>query len=423
LRALRNANYRRYFAGQTVSMTGTWMQAMVQSWLVYRLSHSGAWLGAIAICQQVPAFFMSPLAGVIADHADRRKALIWVEAVSMLQAFLLTALVVSGRVELWHVAALSVVLGLASAFDMTLRHSLTVDLVGKQDLISAISLNSIIINGSRILGPSLAGVLIVTIGEAGCFFVNGVSYFATILTLLPMRMAHAPSAEERARAPFRRERLLAEIREAAAYAWKTRAIRGLLLVSMLISLIAAPYTQLLPVFAKVVLGGNEGTLATLSAIAGLGGVSGVLVLSSRLARQTGPRLPRALALCLVLLGASLAGLGASHSLLPSSLSLFGLAFFLMGIFPAINNSIQQQVHDRLRGRVLSLYTMTFLGTAPIGALGLGWACDRLGPEATTVAAGLLLAAAGAAYLFSRAQRAQTQRETSAAATPPLQSGS
>lgn len=185
-RALRNSSYRFYFSGQLVSVIGNGMQMMVQGWLVYRLTHSAWWLGFVAACSQIPAFLISPLAGVIADQGDRRRILIWVQILGMVQSFLLAALVFVGTIEPWQVALLSAVSGLLNAFEITTRHTFSVDLVGREDLTSAISLNSATINGSRVLGPAFGGALLAPLGEAGCFFLNGLTFLAAIYGLIAM---------------------------------------------------------------------------------------------------------------------------------------------------------------------------------------------------------------------------------------------
>ena len=186
IQALKNRNYRLYFSGQLVSVVGNGMQLMVQSWLVYRLTHSAYWLGVISFCSQVPAFLASPFAGVVADHVDRKRILFWVQIVGMLQSFALAALVFTHTVQVWQVAFLSAVLGVLNAFEITTRHAFSVDLVGKKDLNSAISLNSATTNSSRILGPAIGGLLLVPLGEGWCFLLNGLSYLAVVCGLVMM---------------------------------------------------------------------------------------------------------------------------------------------------------------------------------------------------------------------------------------------
>lgn len=384
--AFRNPNYRLYFFGQTISMAGTWMQSVVQAWLVYRLTGSAHWLGLISFASQIPAFFLSPLAGVVADRMDRRKLLLWVEGVQMLQAFALAALVATDRVQPWHVAALSALLGVATAFDITTRHAFASDMVGKDALPSAIALNAVIINGSRIAGPALGGVALGWIGEAGCFFLNGVSYLAVIFGLLGMRIPD--------RNPAKRSRLpiLAQFAEALCYVRRERGILRLLALATFVSFIAFPYSVLLPVVAKDILGGDAQTLAWLTASAGFGAVAGVLTLGGR--GTTFQQIERILTAEVAAAGCALALLGLARTALTATVATFLVGYFLMAIFPRINATIQATVQDSMRGRVLSLYTMTFLGAVPLGSVLFGWLTDRLGVAPVAIGGGLLCAAVG-----------------------------
>ncbi|HCM39371.1 MAG: hypothetical protein A2070_08130 [Bdellovibrionales bacterium GWC1_52_8] len=394
LSALKNTNYRRYFIGQAASVTGSWMQSTVQAWLVYRLSHSGAWLGIITFCLQMPAFLLSPVAGVLADHSDRRRILIWTSGVGMAQAFLLAFLVFTNSVQLWHVAVLSVVLGLMTAFDLTTRHAFAVDLVGKKQLPSAIACNSLIINSSRIIGPALAGILITFLSEGWCFLLNGLSYLAVIGGLLLITI---PEGRKKL---LRTGTHLQEIREALTYVKKNRTISGLLWTSTFMSFFGLAFAVLLPVFAKEQLQGDASTLAWLTGATGVGAIVGALggMSHPKFVSQIEARLP----LVFILLGASLILLGQSHFLPLSIFAVFGIGLFLMGTFPALNSAIQQNVDDFLRGRVLSLYTMSFLGAAPLGGLLAGWASDQIGASLVQLASGLVFIAASAVlFAFKR----------------------
>lgn len=379
--ALRSRNYRLYFAGQTISMAGTWMQSVVQAWLVYRLTGSAHWLGLISFSSQVPAFLLSPLAGIVADRVDRRKLLLWVEVVQMLQAFALAALVASGQVLPWHVAALSVVLGVATAFDITTRHAFASDMVGKDDLPSAISLNAIIINGSRVVGPALGGLALSWIGEAGCFALNGLSYLAVIVGLLGMRIppratSHAPPSP-----------ILTQFADALRYVGREKAILRLLLMATFVSFVAFPYSVLLPVLAKETLGGDAQTFAWLTASAGIGAVAGVVTLGNR--GTTRRQIERIILIEIALAGVALVAIGFARNIPFALAATFFVGYFLMAIFPKINSTIQARVQDGLRARVLSLYTMTFLGAVPLGSILAGWLTDRFGVAQVAVGGGVL----------------------------------
>ena len=367
-------------------MVGTWMQGMVQAWLVYRLSHSASWLGFISFSTQLPAFLMSPVAGVLADRGDRRKILIWVQVVAMTQALLLATLVFAGKIELWHVAVLSVVLGLANAFELTTRHAIAGDLVGKADLHSAIACNSIIINGSRILGPALAGVLIAPLGEGWCFLLNGLSYLAVIYGLWIIHLEqHKHFAGSR--------NPLAQIRGGIQYVQNSPRIRRFLAASTFMSFFGFGYAVLMPVFAKDILHGDARVLGWLTGAAGAGAILGALGLSQAAdPEQTERRVYRNL----LLIGASLILLGVSRNLALSLGATFGVGFFLMGTFPSLNTAIQQMVDDSVRGRVLSLYTMSFLGAVPLGNLLAGGLADRIGASWVEIASGSVFLIAGVA---------------------------
>lgn len=386
IRALRNPSYRVFFFGQITSMTGNWMRQTVQAWLVYRLSHSGWWLGAIVFAQQAPAFLLSPLAGVVADHRDRRKTLVWVQAIAMVEVLILTALVYTGTVSLPAIAALAVLLGVATAFEITTRHAFAVDLAGHEDLDSAIALNSITINGSRVIGPALGGILIPFLGEAGCFALNGLSYIPIILALLLMTV---PENQHRLRGPVEP---LKDLRETLRYLSGEPRIVWLLLAATTFTFFGYPFNVLLPIYAKDVLQGGPNTLAWMT---GLTGVGAVLVVFSRAAEaHDGNSARAALSRQAICLGASFTALALSHTLWISLIVVLLSGFTMMGSFLIINNSIQKQVLDSMRGRVMSLYTMTYLGAAPVAALIGGWLADHVGVKTVTLGSGAILAGLG-----------------------------
>ncbi|OFZ54507.1 MAG: hypothetical protein A2428_15415 [Bdellovibrionales bacterium RIFOXYC1_FULL_54_43] len=391
--ALKNRNYRLYFSGQLVSMIGTWMQSTVLSWLVYRLSHSATWLGIIAFSTQLPAFLASPMAGLVADRKDRRTVLLWVEIIAIIQAFMLAALFFSGKIALWHIAALSIVLGIINAFEMTTRHAFAVDLVGKTDLPSALAFNSVTINGSRMVGPAIAGLLIAPIGEGWCFVLNGLSYLAVILGLLLMKL------EKRVALPFLATNPFSQIWDAFQYTRQVPRIARLILLSAFISFFGAPYVVLLPVFAKEALQGDALTLGWLTGTSGLGAICGAFEFASR--SESPEAMERKFPIRLILVGLSLATLGASSQLWLSLLATFGIGFFMMAIFPSINTTIQQIVDDSYRGRVVSLYTMSFLGTMPLGGLLAGWLADRTSALAVELSFGAIFLIVGITLHLTR----------------------
>jgi MFS family permease len=377
-KALDNRNYRLYFSGQLVSVVGNGMQLMVQSWLVYQLTHSAYWLGFISVCSQLPAFFASPFAGVIADHKNRRAILMWVQIIGMLQAFALAILVYTGKIHFWEIAVLSVVLGILNAFEITTRHAFSVDLVGKKDLGSAIALNAATINISRVLGPAIGGLLLVPLGEAGCFVVNGMSYLAVVCGLIMMRLD--PQGKK-----IRLGDSWEHLGEAVRYLKKTPTILKFMGLATFISFVGFSYSVLLPIVAKEVLHGDSGTLAILSASAGIGAITGAIVLGS--AELTD--IYKKIFTYVWLMGCGFVILGLSHFLWLSAIAMFFIGCFMMGAFPIINSSIQSVVEDSMRARVMSLYSMTFFGATPLGSLIVGSLADRAGTQKVAIGSGVI----------------------------------
>ena len=247
---LKNKNYCKYFLGQLVSMSGTWMQSVALSWLVFRLSHSGYWLGIMYFCSQMPAFFLSPIAGVVVDRVPRRRILIAVQIFAAVQALLLAWLVFSGKVELWQVVLLEIGIGMITAFDITARHAFAIDMVGRGDLSSAIAYNSLILNSSRVFGPILAGVALAAFGEAWCFMLNGLSYIPVIVGLATMDIVVRPKTRNG-------YSVAKQFSEALKYVSRSPLIRRALIFSVLICLVPSSFAVLLPVFAKQVLAGGR----------------------------------------------------------------------------------------------------------------------------------------------------------------------
>ncbi len=366
-------------------MSGNWMQMMAQAWLVYRLSGSAAWLGGITFASQATAFLMSPWSGLIADQFDRRRVLIVVQFLGMLQAIFMAVLAASGALEPWHVAALATLQGAFNAFEITTRHTIAQDIVGREHVGSAIALNAVVINASRVAGPALGGILIPIIGEVGCFRLNAVSYLAVLGSLYVMRVPGASAPGRPGEGPSDLG-MLARLSATVHYIRGRPEIWRLMALTVFVSFVALPYTTLLPVFAKDVLLGDEKLLGWLSAMAGFGAVSGSLLLAGGPSRAGGIE-SRLLALVSVT-GVFLLVLAASRAPWISCLATFFIGFSLMSMFPQINVSIQRAVDDRLRGRVLSLYNMTFFGAMPAGSLIAGTASDLVGASWVVGAAGI-----------------------------------
>lgn len=376
---LKNRDYRVYFIGQLITITGSWAQQVAQSWLVYRLTHSGYWLGVVTFANQMPAFVASFWAGAIADRVDRRKVLIATQVLVVFQSFALGFLVFSGKVQLWHVILLTTILGIETAFDSTTRHAFAVDMVGKQELANAIALNSVIINGSRILGPAIAGFLIGVVGEGWCFIVNGLSCFPVIIGLSRMQISSVRHGQPH-------QSLLLEIVQGIRYTRRHRVISKILILSAVICFLATSFMSIVPVFAGTILSGGAQTLAWLMGMLGVGAIFGSILYSP--INEPGT-LRKQVIRDIGFWGCSLIVLGFSRDFWVSLVGVFLIGYFMMSFFPTINNAIQQVVDDSMRGRVMSFYSMTFLGTVPLGSLVLGWVTDRVGAANAVIGAGVL----------------------------------
>ncbi|MDR3608770.1 MAG: MFS transporter [Oligoflexia bacterium] len=400
-RAIRVRNYRLFFYGQLTSMVGTWMQSMVQSWLVYRLTGSALWLGVITFVMQGTAFFTSPVAGYIVDRTDRRKLLIWIEVGSMIQAFLLAALVFTGTIRIWQLAVLSALLGVANSFESTTRHSFAFDLVGRADLSSAIGLNSVTINLSRVIGPSIAGALIALLGTGGegwCFVINGASFLAVIFCLALMREEelHTHRGPKTTEAP---SGFVHQLTLGLRYVQENTQIRDLLLFTTFMSFVGFPYAVIMPFIATQTLHGGANTLGWLTGTLGVGALFGGL--SASRPRKGTQAIWRKILSDLFFLGFSLVILGLSRSMTLSMCAATALGFFLMGSFPLVNSTIQTLVDDSVRGRVVSLYTMSFLGAGPLGSLVMGSLTDGIGVQKATIGCGVFCVLSALAAFYGR----------------------
>lgn len=370
-------------------MVGTWMQATAQAWLVYSLTLSASWLGVITFCSQLPAFILSPFAGVALDRWNRRKVLLWAQVLAMVEAVILSVLIFTGKIQVWHIGVTSVLLGISAAFDHAGRHVLGYDLVGQENLSSAVTLNAVTFHGSRVIGPALAGIVIQIAGEGWCFLLNALSFLAVIGGLGLIRLSQIPKRD------LTRLKPLSQIGDAIRYISKTPGIPRLLFHSCFFCFVGFPYVVLLPVFAKTVLGGNAQTLAWLTSASGLGSVLGAISVGNVRAED----FERDLALDMVFLGSSLAALGASQHFWFSMLATFGSGFFYIRIWPRINTLIQEKVSDTMRGRVMSLYSMTFLGAMPLGCALAGDLADRFTARNVEFGAGLIFFLAGLRNLW------------------------
>jgi len=378
-RALRNRNYRLFFTGQSLSLIGTWMQQIALSWLVYRMTNSPFLLGVVGFAGQVPAFFLSPVAGIIADRYPKRSALVITQALSMLQASSLAFLVLSDQIVVWHIIALSVVLGIVNGFDMSIRQAFTIEMVdNKEDLSNAIALNSSIVNLARLVGPSIAGILIATVGEGLCFLVNAVSYGPVIFCLLAMHVRLSSI-------PHKRSHFLAELRTGFAYVIKFSPIRHILFLLGIVSFLGTPYQVLMPIFARDIFLGGPQTLSLLVAMAGAGALTGAVYLASR---KSIVGLGKMIAVSSGMFGLGLMIFSFSH-IFWFSLGVVFMAGFFMMVQMAASNTILQTISDEdKRGRVMSFYTMAFMGMVPFGSLAAGSLAAKIGAPWTLCLGGL-----------------------------------
>lgn len=383
-RALQHRNYRLFFGGQSISLIGTWITRVATSWLVYRLTGSLVLLGVVGFCGQIPTLVLAPFAGVIVDRTDRKRILLYTQVMSMLQSFALAAMVFTDTVSVPLILALQVVQGVINAFDTPARQTFVVEMVeDRADLPNAIALNSSMVNASRILGPSIGGVIIAATGEGWCFLIDAISYIAVIASLLMMNV-------EPRELPRRTTNMLAELRTGFEYVSSFLPVRTTLILLALVSILGMPYTVLMPAIATNLLHGGPHTLGFLMASSGVGALAGALYLASR---RSVVGLGKAMVYSTSAFGVGLIAFSLSRSLWLSLLVLPLVGGGMMITMAATNTVIQTVVTEELRGRVMSFYTMAFLGTAPIGSLIAGLAADRIGPARTILVGGVCCLAA------------------------------
>jgi MFS family permease len=379
LRALRYRNFQLFFGGQMISLIGTWMQNVAQAWLVYRLTGSSVLLGSVSFAGQIPVFLMSPPGGIVADRFSRHRVVIATQTASMLLAFALAGLTLTGVVQIWHIFVLAALLGVVNAFDIPARQAFIVDMVSRDDLINAIALNSSMFNASRVIGPAVAGILVASIGEGWCFFANAVSYIAVIVGLLFMHVeAHKPVKQPGSP--------VADVIEGFRFVTSSAPIHHLMMLLGILSLTGMPFAVLMPIFADQILHGGAKALGVLMGASGVGALAGALLLASR---QSVRGLGRWVAISAAAFGASLIAFAVSRSYLLSCVLLLPTGFAMMVEMGASNTLIQTMSPDHLRGRVMSVYSMMFMGMAPIGALLSGVAAGRWGAPATVAGGGVI----------------------------------
>lgn len=397
VRALRHRNYRLFFVGQLISLTGTWMQSVAQSWLVYRLTDSATLLGFIGFASQIPVFVLASVGGAAADRYSRHRILMITQALSMVLALALAGLTLAGYVRVPHIFVFATLLGLVNAFDIPARQAFVVDMVGREDLVNAIALNSSIFNGARVVGPAVAGVLVGLLGEGWCFFINGVSFLAVLASLRAMHVRRHEAVPLPGSA-------LDRIRAGFEYVARTAPVRALLLQLGVLSLVGMPYVVLMPVFADDILHGGASGLGLLMGASGVGALAGALALA---ARKSVRGLGSWVAASSLGFGFALIAFSYSRTFWLSAAILVPLGFCMITAMASSNTLIQSMVPDHLRGRVMAVYSMMFMGMAPFGALAAGTVAGRLGAP-TTVAIGGLACIVAAAVFGSRLSSLRVQ---------------
>ena len=389
-RALRYRNYRLFFISQSISVIGYWLTRVATSWLVYRITGSPFWLGMTGFASQIPTFLLVPFAGVLVDRLDRHRILVTTQALLMIQPIVLSYLAVSHQIAVWHVMALGIFQGLVNAFDIPARQSFVADLIErKKDLGNAIALNSTSFNAARLIGPSIAGIIIAVWGEGFCFLIDALSYVPVLIALFALQV-------KLKKTDLRHPNILHELREGVRYAFGFAPIRALLTLVALISLLGMCYVVLLPVFARDVFHGGPAIFGFLTAASGLGALTGALYLASR---KNLLSLGRHIVLASILGGSSLVFFSISKNLPVSFFYIYLTSFGIMLQMATCNTILQTIVDDDKRARVMRFYTMAFLGMAPCGSLLAGSLADRIGAPFTIAMGGLACIAAG--LMFAR----------------------
>jgi MFS family permease len=393
-RALKHRNFQLFFAGQLVSLIGTWMQSTAQLWLVYKMTNSPALLGIFGFASQIPILFLASLGGYLGDRYNRHRGVIWTQVTAMILAFVLAALTLLGVVRVWEIILIAFLAGIASAFDVPIRQAFLVQMVGKEDLPNAIALNSSIFNGARVVGPALAGFAIAWIGEGWCFFLNGVSFLAVILALLMMHLEKIEILAHKG-SPLR------NFLEGFRFAMGDRPIRSALLLVSLMSMFGLQYSVFLPIFARDILHGGPGRLGLLMSFAGVGAVIGALHFA---ARTDYKGLVEWIAATSTACSAGLILFSQSHAFWLSGVMLLIVGFSATSQLAATNTIVQDRVPDELRSRMMAVYATMFMGVQPLGALVAGGVAKRIGAPYALSAFGLVCLVGSFIFVFRVAMR-------------------
>ena len=388
-RSLKHRDFRLYFFGQIISLTGTWMQLVALSWLVYRMTNSAVWLGIIECANLLPMLIFGLSAGWLADHFDRRRTIIITQIFAMLQAILLTYLTLTNQIQVWQCVVLSAFFGTVTAWETPSRQAFLIDIIEREDLVNAISLNSSLFNGARFIGPAVAGLLVAKFGEGLCFAINSLSFIAILAALFAMKIEHKSRVIENAE-------VKTTLKDAFLFVRNHKEIRPVLLLSLIITVFGLQYTVLLPVMAKEVLHGGVETLGMLRAFGGLGALIAALALASR---AHGEFLKKAVGLAAFSLGLGLLAFGLSKNLFFSELLCVLTGFFMTTLLSGSHSLVQLNVSDHLRGRVMSIYMTIMLGLNPIGSFIVGCAANRFGAPSTIIVCAIVSALAGLTYLL------------------------
>lgn len=395
LRALRHKNFRLYFSGQSISVVGTWVQRIALVWLVYQLTNSALILGIVGFAGQIPLLFVTPFAGVFADRLNKHKIILYSQMVAMFQAVVLSILVFTNLIQVWEIILLSIFLGIIDAIDMPTRQSFMVEMIGKNkdDIGSAIALNSSMVNAARLVGPAVAGVLISAFGEGWCFLLNGISYVAVIFSLIKMEIKYVPSTNKK-------EKAVKELKEGFKYAFGFAPIKYILLLLAVISFMGTPIRILAPLFAKEILHGGADTFGFLMGASGLGALIGAITL---LNKKSVLGLGKLIAFSAGAFGIGVAAFALSTNIL---LSMFFMLLTGMGMMIQMagsNTLLQTIVEDNKRGRVMSFYAMSFRGVAPFGSLAAGALAGIIGAPMTLIIGGIFSLAASILFFIKLPQ--------------------
>ncbi len=379
LRALKHKNFRLYFGGQGISIVGTWVQRIALTWLVYRLTDSAFLLGVVGFAGQIPLLIVTPFAGVLADRLNKHKILLYTQALSMLQAFILAALVLTNTIQVWEIIVLSIILGVFDAVDMPTRQSFMVEMVGNNrgDLGNAIAMNSSMVNGARLIGPAAAGLMISAFGEGWCFLLNAISYIAVIYSLLKMDVIHKPASSKK-------KETLKELKEGYRYAFGFKPIKSILILLAIVSFMGTPIRILAPVFVKNILHGGADLFGFLMGASGLGALFGAIFLMNR---KSVLGLGKLITYATAAFGIGVIAFALSHSVWLSIIFMFVTGLGMMIQLAGSNTMLQTIVDDNKRGRVMSFYAMSFRGVAPFGSLLAGAAAGIIGAPLTLIIGG------------------------------------